>query len=160
MLKHLTVATLCSLLAAPLFADTHHPMRHATSGVQAAHAWARALPATAKTGAVYMHLHNLNHQPDSLVSAESNVAEKIELHTVEHIDDVMKMVHIPSITVGAQEHLVLAPGGKLLMLFGLKQPLIAGATFPITLTFDKAGQLDVTVKVVNQPTDTEHTHHH
>lgn len=34
-----------------------------------------------------------------------------------------------------------------MMMVGLKQPLKEGETFPLTLTFEKAGKIDVTVSV-------------
>ena len=49
----------------------------------------------------------------------------------------------------------LSPGGKVIfkpgdmhmMIVGIRQPLKEGQTFPLTLQFEKAGQIDVTVPI-------------
>jgi len=40
------------------------------------------------------------------------------------------------------------PGGMHIMLVGLKQPLKAGDSFPLTLAFQKAGAVETTVMIV------------
>ena len=43
--------------------------------------------------------------------------------------------------------MTLKPGGYHIMLMGLKQQLKDGETFPVTLTFEKAGAVTTTVHV-------------
>ena len=53
----------------------------------------------------------------------------------------------------------LKPGGMHLMFIGLKAPLRNGDTFPMTLRFEKAGEVVVTVNVeVPQAAEPAHKH--
>jgi copper(I)-binding protein len=60
---------------------------------------------------------------------------------------VMRMRSVVGIEIGAGETVALRPGGYHLMLVNLKHPLGEGEDVPLTLTFEKAGSLDVVVKV-------------
>jgi periplasmic copper chaperone A len=59
----------------------------------------------------------------------------------------MTMRPVGPLPVGPGKPLVLAPGGYHVMLMGLKQPLKAGDSFPVTLTFAKAGAINATASV-------------
>lgn len=160
MFKHIVLAALVSL-GAPLAIAEQVP---AQSQLMVAHSWARALPANAVNGAVYLHIHNLTQADDALLAASSPVAKSVELHTIEKAGDVMKMASVPSIEVKAGEHVELAPGGLHLMLFGLNKPFNEGDSFPVELTFAKAGKVSVNVQILAQApsaaTEHEHMHHH
>ena len=54
---------------------------------------------------------------------------------------------VSTIDVKPKGQTMLKPGGLHVMLIGLKQPLKQGESFPLTLTFEKAGELDVSVVV-------------
>ena len=109
--------------------------------------FARASAGSVKVGAAYMIVKNSGAAADALVAAESPVAARAELHT--HIEDgeVMRMRQVSSIDVPAGGTVSLQPGGLHIMLIDLKQPLRQGETFPLTLTFAKAGRLAVDVPV-------------
>jgi periplasmic copper chaperone A len=51
------------------------------------------------------------------------------------------------LSIPAGGSVVLKPGSYHVMLIGLKKPLTAGETFPLTLTFEKAGNVSITVPV-------------
>ncbi|MGA8754959.1 MAG: copper chaperone PCu(A)C [Stellaceae bacterium] len=108
-------------------------------------AWARATPGKSDIGAAYVTIHSPTD--DRLVAASTPVAKKAELHTMEMSGMVMKMRPISSIDIPAGQSVSLAPGGMHIMLMGLKQPLKAGQSFPLTLTFVKAGTRTVNVAV-------------
>jgi copper(I)-binding protein len=57
----------------------------------------------------------------------------------------MRPVEAVEVTPG--ESTVLKPGGLHVMLMGLKAPLKKGKIFTLTLTFEKAGSVDVAVEV-------------
>jgi copper(I)-binding protein len=115
------------------------------TGIQVAHPWAR--PSTGQTGAVYMTIANQGPVDDRLVSAETPVADQAQLHTEINDKGIMKMRAVPAIAVKPGAQTMLKPGGLHLMLIGLKQALKIGDSFPLTLTFEKAGKLNVTVTV-------------
>lgn len=108
-------------------------------------AWARATPGKSATGAAYLTIHSPT--ADRLVAAATPVAEKAELHTMSMAGMVMKMRPIEGVDIPAGQPVSLKPGGMHIMLIGLKKPLQAGQSFPLTLTFDKAGTRTVNVAV-------------
>ncbi|MBS1837464.1 MAG: copper chaperone PCu(A)C [Actinobacteria bacterium] len=60
---------------------------------------------------------------------------------------MMTMQPVEKIPVPADGSVELKPGGLHVMLFGLKKDLAVGMTVPVTLTFEKAGQIQVTAEV-------------
>ena len=110
--------------------------------------YARATPAGAVTGAVYMILNNKADVADRLTAVSSDVADKLQLHEMAVVGGVMQMRQLANgLSIPAGGSVVLKPGGYHVMLIGLKSPLRAGETFPLTLTFEKAGNISVTVPV-------------
>ena len=120
-------------------------------------AWARATAGGARTGAAYLTLRDTG-APDRLVGTSTPVATTAEVH--ETIDDhgVMKMRPVTGLDLEPGKAITLAPGGLHVMLTGLKQPLVVGQTFPITLTFEHAAPVTTTVTVaaVGATGPTEH----
>jgi hypothetical protein len=109
--------------------------------------WARATTATAKTGAVYLTLRNAGSGADRLVAASTPAAGRSEMHTHVQDGDVMRMRKVEAIEVRPKAAATLAPGGLHLMLFDLKAPLREGDRFPLTLRFEKAGEIAAQVAV-------------
>ena len=110
--------------------------------------WARATPSGAKTGAVYMTIGNKSDTADRLTGVSSAVADKLQIHEMKVENGVMQMREISGgLPIPADGSVVLKPGSYHVMLIGLKKPLTAGETFPLTLTFEKAGNISVTVLV-------------
>jgi len=129
--------------AGPAFAQAT-----ATSTITIQQPWARATPAGAQTGAVYMTLDNKASTPDRLTGASSDVAAKIQIHEMKVENGVMKMRELAGgLSIPAGGSVALKPGSYHVMLIGLKKPLTAGEQFPLTLTFEKAGSISVTVPV-------------
>jgi copper(I)-binding protein len=61
--------------------------------------------------------------------------------------DVMRMRQLDAIELPAGKAVEFKPGGLHLMFMDLKAPLAAGATVPLTLRFEKAGEQTVQVPV-------------
>lgn len=113
-------------------------------------AHARATVGNMPNSAAFLKLVNQGKSDDALVSASTTMAERVELHTMSMEGDVMKMRTIDSIELKAENSLAMKPGqGPHIMLFGLKKPLKAGEKFPMTLTFRKAGAVDVSIEVMD-----------
>lgn len=100
------------------------------------------------TSAAYMTLVNRADEPDMLISAATDAVEVVELHNNE-IDEngVMRMRPVESIEIPAKGEVALAPGGYHVMLIGLKQDLVEGATVNLTLTFENAGEREVVAEI-------------
>jgi periplasmic copper chaperone A len=110
--------------------------------------WARATPAGAMTGAAYMTLANKTNTADRLTGVSSDVAAKVQIHQMKVVNGVMQMRDLDSgLAIPANGSVALKPGSYHVMLMGLKKPLVAGQSFPLTLTFAKAGTISVTVPV-------------
>ena len=118
-----------------------------TGSVKVMEPWARASAKTARAGAAYMVLENAGGAPDKLVSASSPVSNSVELHTHIKDGDIMRMREVESIAVGPQSTVRLQPGGLHVLFIGLKGPLTKGESFPLTLVFEKAGEVTVEVPV-------------
>jgi len=115
--------------------------------IEAREAWSRARMPEARAGAAYVTLENTGSTNDQLVSAESAVAETVELHT--HIMDgaIMKMRQVENIPLPAGKTVVLKPGAFHVMLIGLQEPLTEGKVFPLTLNFEQAKPITLNVAV-------------
>lgn len=117
-------------------------------------AWARPSPKMAGAGAAYMVLKNGGNEADRLLSAETRVAEAVELHeSFMDENDVMKMrpVEGGAIEVPAGGQVELKPGGLHIMIINLAEPLETGTTIPLALTFEKSGKIEVEVAVSDEP---------
>jgi periplasmic copper chaperone A len=118
----------------------------ADDGVMVHEAWARASAGAATTGAAYVTLMG-GAQPDSLVGVSTPIAANAEPHETINDNGVMKMRPAAEVPIPAHQMVTFAPGGTHVMLMGLKQPLVAGQSFPLTLTFAHAAPITVDVKV-------------
>ncbi|HXF45826.1 MAG TPA: copper chaperone PCu(A)C [Burkholderiaceae bacterium] len=109
-------------------------------------AWARASAGGQTSGAAYLKIKNAG-AADKLLSASAPVANAVELHT--HLMDgtTMRMRKVEAIDVTGGGTTELKPGGLHVMLIGLKAPLKAGEKFPLTLKFERGGEVKVEVEV-------------
>ncbi len=122
----LLLAVLCTM---PAFAGT------AADEVLVETPYARAVPAVSKNSAVFMTLKNAGAADHAVVSASSEAAKVVELHTHTNDDGVMRMRKIDQISVAAGGSTVLEPGGLHVMLLGLTRTLSAGETVEVALAF-------------------------
>ena len=111
------------------------------------HPCARATPPGARGGGAFFVVQNGGTTPDRLVRVASPVAGSVELHQMTMDGGVMKMRAMPTLEVRPGDRVELKPGGYHVMLIDLKQPLKAGDNFPLTLTFEGAGTIEVSVEV-------------
>ena len=110
--------------------------------------WARATAIKARNGAAYIAIKNSSDAGDRLLSAKSLVAKSAALHN--HVMDsgVMKMRPVGSLKIPAYDTVIMKPGGLHVMLVGLKSPLVKGGSLPLTLTFEKAGDMTIQIKIM------------
>ncbi len=109
--------------------------------------WARATPGGAKNGAAYMTIVNKGKEANRLIAVATPAAKMAEMHRTVSDNGVMKMLPVEGVDVKAGSQAVFKPGGYHVMLMDLTEPLVEGSSFPLTLTFAKAGKIEVTVKV-------------
>jgi copper(I)-binding protein len=121
----------------------------AAAQVQVEDAYARAASAAAISGAAFMAVTNPTDTDDRIVAARSDVAERVELHTHIQTDEgVMRMVELEDgIALPAGETVMLERGGLHVMFLGLTRPLNHGDEIEVTLEFETAEPLTLTVPV-------------
>ena len=118
----------------------------AATPVKVDDAWARATAPGAKVGAGYMKITS-GGAADRLVGASTPAAAKVELHVTEKKGDVMRMREVKAYDIPAKGSFELAPGGAHLMLVDLKAPFREGTKVPLTLRFERAGEVKVELQV-------------
>jgi copper(I)-binding protein len=146
LISRLLIICLGSLLA--LSAQAHG---FAVGELVVRHPYAAPTLSGVQNGAVYFKsIKNAGKQADQLLSAKTQVAEKVEIHEMTMDGNIMKMRPLSSIEIPAGAEVSIAkgnPNGYHLMLLGLKQPLKDGDRFPVWLTFKQAGEVKVEVSV-------------
>jgi periplasmic copper chaperone A len=125
-------------LAFPAFAQSDGPV-HVTD--------AKSRPtAPGGTGVVYMTV--TSSADDSITALSAPIADKAEMHrTVKGDGGIMRMEPVATLPLKANEAATFGPGGLHVMLTGLRKPLAAGDSFPLTVTFAHAAPVTVTVSV-------------
>ncbi|CAM3861724.1 hypothetical protein CCOS865_05080 [Pseudomonas reidholzensis] len=158
MLKQALV--LAALLLPGAFANAHE---YTQGDLHIAHPWSLELPPNAPNVAAYFVIHNNGKQDDRLLGVDSPISADAQLH--EHAktaEGLMKMQQVPSVTVPAGKDLVFAPSAYHVMLMQPKDRslLSEGKRFPLTLHFEKAGDVTVEVAVQKQPPSDQQEHMH
>jgi periplasmic copper chaperone A len=147
MLSFNRTATMLAILAA--LAVTSARAEEVKAGdLVISQAWSRATPGGAKVGGGYLTIENKGGAPDKLIGASADVAGNVEMHEMATVDGVMKMRPVEGgLTIEPGKTVKLAPGGYHLMMMDLKRPLKQGDKLPVTLQFEKAGKVAVTLDV-------------
>ncbi|PAU54182.1 copper chaperone PCu(A)C [Pseudomonas sp. PICF141] len=157
MLNKLIV--LAVLLLPACFANAHE---YKAGELAIAHPWSQELPPNAPTVAAYFVIHNNGKTADRLLSVDSPISGKAELH--EHVkqNDLMKMQQVPSIEIPAGGKVNFAPMAYHVMLLELKDRglLSDGKRFPVTMHFEKSGDVTVEVAVQKKAPDGMQEHMH
>lgn len=111
-------------------------------------AFTRATLPNAPVGGVYLDITNNGAADDRLVSVATPAAGVAQIHQMKMDGDVMKMNELPDgLVIPAGETVKLEPGGYHLMLMQLTGPLVEGQSIAVTLTFEKAGPVELQVPV-------------
>ncbi|MBX3619719.1 MAG: copper chaperone PCu(A)C [Rhizobacter sp.] len=140
----MSTATLALAALASIGAQAHE---FKAGAIRIGHPYARATAAGQPTGGGFLTLDNTGSTPDRLLSASAEVSASVELHSMKMEGDVMRMRQVDGIELPAGKAVELKPGGLHIMFVGLKAPLKQGDKFPLKLSFEKAGEVTVTVNV-------------
>lgn len=145
-LKHIPMAVLAMALCG---GATAHDFK--AGDLRIDHPYATPSRPGLKTGAVYFRgIKNNGEQGDRLLSARTPRAGKVEIHRMRTDGEVMRMRPVPALELPPKSDMPLrhsSHDGHHLMLLDLQQPLKDGERFPITLTFEHAGEREVMVWV-------------
>ena len=110
-------------------------------------AWIKYLPPVVQVRAGYLRVRNPGDRPVDLTGAESPDFERIEMHETLMKGDSMRMVRAESFTVPAHGELVLAPGGRHLMMFAPTRRLNPGDRVEVELEFGNGGRVPAIFEV-------------
>ncbi|WP_434339638.1 copper chaperone PCu(A)C [Motilimonas cestriensis] len=150
--------TLINALVAIAFfaAIPAHAHDYGANSIKIDHPWSREAPPNAKVIAGFFQLKNNGTEDDFLISASTPVADRVEIHTHIMEDDMMKMRQVNSVRIGAMNMVMFKPGSFHLMIFEPKQSFKKGERFPMTLTFKRAGTIEIEVAIE----ENNHQHAH
>ena len=143
MMTVLSAVPLAYAFASPVLAHDYK-----LGALQIDHPWTRATAATAKTGGGFLTIVNKGNTPDRLIAARSPASMKVEIHEMKMDGQVMRMRELEKgLEIPAGATVTLKPGGYHIMFMELKAPLAKDTKVPVTLVFEKAGSIDVDLKV-------------
>ncbi len=110
--------------------------------------WARASTTEPNEAGGFLTIANQGTDPDRLIAAASPVADKIEVHAIRVVGSDITMRRLDNgLALPVATTLTLKPRGYHLLLQGLKAPLAKGTRFPVRLTFEKAGSIEIELTV-------------
>ena len=158
------------LIALAILLATNLVYAHGThaGNIHVEQAQARASVGNQSNSAAFLTIENQGKADDVLQSVAAPIADKVEIHTMTMDGDVMKMRSVERLEIKAGEKIEMKSGqGYHIMLMGLKKPLKAGDTFPMQLSFRKAGKVRLNVTVMESGAapkygqdEQMHEHHH
>lgn len=159
MIRFARAAALAAiLLVTPAFA--HDGVVH-LGDINISKPFSRATLPNAPVGGGFLTIENTGAEADTLVSVKAveDVSGDVQIHTMAMEGDVMKMRQLADgIEIPAGETVVLTPGGAHIMFMGLKQRFVEGETVKVTLTFAKAGSVEVDLPVLGVAADGAASH--
>lgn len=131
------------------------------------HPWARPSMAAHVPAAVYLEIINRGEADDRLIEVKTGRAKSAEIHSSQTGGDGMMRMRPAKdgVAAPAGETISMETGAYHIMLIGLDGKLVDGESFPLVLTFENAGDIEVAVKVEDRALQTpqqqtaEHTHH-
>ena len=154
------IAAAAALASALLFAQAASAHEFKLGDLTIGHPWSRATLPGAKVAAGYLTVKNTGSTPDRLVSVTADIAGKGEIHEMTVKDGVMNMRPLAGgIEIPAGGEVKLEPGSYHVMFMGLKAPAVEGVKFPGTLTFEKAGTVEVEFAVEKAGGEADHSAH-
>jgi copper(I)-binding protein len=130
----------------------------AVAQIQIENGWARATAPGAKIAAGYMTIRNAAATPDKLVAASSPAAERVETHVTVKDGDIFRMREVLGYEIPARGSFELKPGGAHLMLVNIKAPFKEGDKIPLTLRFERAGEVKIELQVGRLTDAGKHAH--
>jgi len=147
LFKQMAVAAALTLAAiVPIAAGHAHDVT--VGKLTIGHPWSRPSPMAADVAAGFLTITNSGSEDDRLVKATAAITSNVQIHDMKMEGDMMKMVELTGgIAIPAGQTVELKPGSLHIMFMGLKAQPAAGSTFQGTLTFEKAGSVDVEYEV-------------
>jgi copper(I)-binding protein len=144
-----TLPTVAAAIIA-MIASTANAAEYKLGMLEIDHPWTRATPRGATVAGGYMTIKNVGSTPDRLIGGSIAVANRFEIHEMKIDRDVAKMRELKGVDIKPGESIEFKPGSSHIMFVNLGQQLQRGATVKGTLTFERAGtiQIEYTVEAI------------
>ena len=112
-------------------------------------AWVRLPAVSGQPGAAYFTVVGGGRGDEVLVAVTTPAAIKAEMHqSMTGAHGMTTMAPVQDLTIPANRDVAFAPGGRHVMLFGLKPEVKPGGSMPLTFTFLGGQKVTVTARVV------------
>ena len=131
------------------------------SPLEIENAWIRQMPPGSGVSALYFEINNRGSEPDKLLSVNSPVSDKAEIHSTVFSNDngTAKMVKLQDVAIPAGEKISFSPGGIHIMLINIKGDLISGHEYDINAEFENSGTRTFKAKVRGMGGEEKTMHH-
>ena len=139
-----------------IFFSTHSYAHHLTVSNARIHEG----PPSQKVLAAYLTLNNNSDSVVEVVTLESPLFERIEIHQTIIENDVAKMQQIDALIIEPHSMLELSPGAQHLMMISPTIRITAGTTVPVSFTLADGNRFELDIPVVKSHNDHTHHHHH
>lgn len=149
MQKFFRIAAVALSMALPVTAAPFAAHAHGfkLGEIAIGHPYSRAMLPGAKVGGGYLKITN-DGAADRLVGVTSGRARSVQLHEMKTDDGIMTMRELKDgIEVPAGTTVELKPGGYHVMFMDVTEPFKEGEMVKATLTFEKAGTVEVEFQV-------------
>jgi copper(I)-binding protein len=147
-MKNITHIFACAAALLALWGASAHAQEVKAGDLVITQPWSRATPGGAKIAGGFVTIENKGAAPDRLISGAGDIAGKVEIHEMAMNNGVMTMRPLDKgLVIEPGKTVKLAPGGYHLMLMDLKQPFKQGDKVPVTLEFEKAGKVALSLDV-------------
>lgn len=124
------------------------PTASADNGeIQILDPWVQAAPPNVKVLAAYLEIKNNGGKPRILVDVSSPSFDQVGIHRSVMHGDMVHMEHLKELAIPPHDSVTLKPGGLHLMMMDAKNPLHAGDSVPMTLTFKNGDKVAVQATV-------------
>lgn len=146
------IVTIIVTLALPVLAAAHD---YRLGDLEIIHPFIYETAKTARAGGGYVTIANTGSEADRLIGVRADFP-KVQIHESYEENGVHRMRPAGELTIAPGETLELAPGGYHVMFMGLSKPFEAGEEVPVTLIFERAGEIEVRFRVVPRDEGMDH----
>jgi periplasmic copper chaperone A len=136
--------TLAIIMFALVVASAAGAHEYKIGAIEIVHPWSRATPKGANVAGGYFKLKNSGVTPDRLLGGSTEAGGRFEVHEMVMDGSVMRMRALANgVEIKPGETVEFKPGAFHVMILDLKKPLQQGERFKGTLSFEKAGSVEV-----------------
>ena len=161
-LRDISMSKLLSLLVLAfisLSTATAETLSH--NGILLSDVWIRATPPHHGVSGGYLTIQNSNDKADRLVAVTADFAAQSEIHEMKMDGDIMKMRQMEDgLKIAGGSAVTLKPSGTHLMFMKLNQQIVTGERYNITLIFERAGTIDMTLQARKSASGHHNKHSH